>query len=129
MISIHNLLGLNSYNELTKKHKKTAASLEKLSSGLRINKAADDAAGLVISEKMRAMVRGLSQAARNIQDGISYIDTADGYLGSIQAPPLQRLRELAIQAANDTLSRNDRNALQEEVEAIQEHLSELFSNA
>lgn len=129
MISINNLLGLNAYNELTKKQKKTTASLEKLSSGLRINKAADDAAGLAISEKMRALVRGLSQAARNIHDGISYIDTADGYLGSIQAPPLQRLRELAIQAANDTLSHNDRNAIQEEVEAIQEHLTELFSNA
>lgn len=114
---------------LSKNEKKAADSLAKLSSGFRINKAADDAAGLCISEKMRAMVRGLGQAARNIQDGISYIDAADGYLGNIQDPPLQRLRELAVQAASDTLSRNDREAIQKEVEEIKKGLNQTFRSA
>lgn len=129
MIICNNILGLNAFKELSKNERKTTGSLEKLSSGLRINNAADDAAGLSISERMRAQIRGLAQAARNIQDGISYMDTAEGYLSSIHTPPLQRLRELAVQAANDTLNKRDREAIQEEVLQIQEHLKKIFSSA
>ncbi|EWG11499.1 flagellin [Cytobacillus firmus DS1] len=98
---------------------------EKLSSGLRINKAADDSAGLAISEKMRAQIRGLQQAQRNIQDSISLIQTAEGGLASIENPPLQRLRELAVQAANDTLTDTDRNELQKEAEQIKSNINEI----
>lgn len=99
--------------------------MEKLSSGLRINKASDDAAGLTISEKMRAQIRGLNQAGENIQDGISLIQTAEGGLASIQDPNLMRLRELAVQAANDTLSNEDRQHIQKEVEQIKHGINEI----
>ncbi|CVK21624.1 flagellin [Sporomusa sphaeroides] len=129
MIIHTNISGLNAFRELYKNERKSSKSLEKLSSGLRINKAADDAAGLSISEKMRAQIRGLSQAARNIQDAINYMDTVDGSLGNIHTPPLERLRELAVQAANDTLTKSDREAIQAEVVQIQEHLRKLFRSA
>lgn len=118
MIIFNNLPGLNAFNKLQRNEKKTTSSLEKLASGLRIGKAADDAAGLSISEKMRGQIRGLTQAARNIQDGLSLIDTADGGLQNIQTPPLERLRELAIQAANDTLTTEDRKSMQLEVDQL-----------
>ncbi|MPM21062.1 hypothetical protein SDC9_67505 [bioreactor metagenome] len=124
-----NLSSINSSNSLKKNEKKTASSLEKLSSGLRIGKAADDAAGLAISEKMRAQIRGLSQAARNAQDGISFVQTADGGLENIQTPPLQRLRELAVQAANDTLSASDRQAIQQEAEQIKAEIMGMVKGA
>lgn len=89
-------------------------SLEKLSSGLRINRAADDAAGLAVSEKMRSQVRGYMQAMRNAQDGISLIQTAEGALNETHSV-LQRMRELAVQAASDTLTDTDRGQLQSEV--------------
>lgn len=129
MIIHTNISGLNAFKELHKNERKSSKSLEKLSSGLRINRAADDAAGLSISEKMRAQIRGLSQAATNIQDAINYMDTVDGSLGSIHTPPLERLRELAVQAANDTLTKSDREAIQAEVVQIQEHLRKLFRSA
>lgn len=88
-------------------------AMERLSSGLRINRAADDAAGLAISEKMRAQIRGLQQASRNTQDGISLIQTAEGALNETHSI-LQRMRELAVQAANDTNAKEDRDALQQE---------------
>ena len=120
---------MQAINRLNRNRKLLNAKLCKLSSGLRINGAADDAAGLAISEKMRALIRGLGQASRNIQDGISYLDTADSYLGEIQSPPLQRLRELAVAAANDTYNSNDRKLIQEEVEAIKDHLRQVFRSA
>jgi flagellin len=92
-------------------------SLERLSSGFRINRAADDAAGLAISEKLRAQVRGLAQAIRNAQDGISMIQTAEGALNEVHAM-LQRMRELALQAANDTLSAEDRAAINQEIQQL-----------
>ncbi|MGV2948090.1 flagellin, partial [Acinetobacter sp. AGC35] len=92
------------------------------------NKAADDAAGLAISEKMRAQIRGLAQAERNIQDGISLIQTAEGGLGTIQDPSLLRLRELAVQAANDTLASSDRSKIQDEVERIKQGINDIANN-
>src|SRR5438046_9029591 len=89
-------------------------SIERLSSGLRINRAADDAAGLTISEKLRGQTRGLNQAVRNAQDGISMIQTAEGGLNETHSI-LQRMRELAVQAANDTLTNNDRGAIASEM--------------
>ncbi|EHL04601.1 bacterial flagellin [Desulfitobacterium hafniense DP7] len=129
MIIYNNIPGLNASNALSKNIHKASTPLARASSGLRINHAADDAAGLSINEKMRGQIRGLMQAARNIQDGLSYLDTADGYLGGINSPPLQRLRELAIQAANDTLTTQDREIIQKEVLQIQEHLERLFRTA
>ncbi len=94
-----------------------AKSVEKLSSGMRINRAGDDAAGLSISEKLRAQIRGLGQASRNAQDGISMIQTAEGALGEVHSM-LQRMRELAVQASNDTLSDSDRAAVNSELQQL-----------
>lgn len=115
----------NRYNHTNTELNKT---LNKLSSGLQINQAADDAAGLSISEKMRAQIRGLNQAGENIQNGISLIQTADGGLGSIVDPNLQRLRELAVQASNDTLTDEDRLLIQKEVDQIIRGISDIATN-
>lgn len=128
MIVNHNISALNTLNKLQKNNKANANVLEKLSSGLNINRASDDSAGLAISEKMRGQIRGLEQAQRNIQDGISLIQTAESGLASIQTPPLQRLRELAIQASNDTLTNADRQKVQEEVEQIKKGINEIANN-
>lgn len=128
MIIKSNIPALNTLNRLQKNNKSTASSLEKLSSGLRINKAADDAAGLAISEKMRAQIRGLDQAQRNIQDGISLVQTAEGGLAVIHDPHLQRMRELAIQSANDTLTHDDRQMIQEEIEHIKKAIDDIANN-
>jgi flagellin len=101
--------------------------MEKLSSGMRINRAGDDAAGLAISEKMRGQIRGLRQASRNAQDGISLIQTAEGALNESHAI-LQRMRELAVQSANDTNTDADRAELQKEVEALVEELDRIGNN-
>jgi len=93
----HNIAALNSYRQLQQNTSLAGKTLEKLSSGLRINRAADDAAGLAISEKMRGQIRGLAQAGRNAQDGISLIQTAEGALSETH-DILQRMRELAVQA-------------------------------
>src|SRR3954470_23407318 len=97
----HNIAALNTYNRLNAATNAQAKSMQKLSSGLRINNAADDAAGLAVSEKMRAQVRGLDQASANAQDGISMIQTAEGALNETHSI-LQRVRELADQSANGT---------------------------
>ncbi len=110
----HNIAALNTYRQLTINTGNTQKSLEKLSSGLRINRAGDDAAGLAISEKMRGQIRGLDQANRNAQDGISLIQTAEGALNETHSI-LQRVRELAVQSANDTNTAADRTAIQSEV--------------
>lgn len=128
MIIKSNIPALNTLNRLQKNNKNNAITLERLSSGLRINSAADDAAGLSISEKMRAQIRGLDQAQRNIQDGISLIQIAEGGLAEIHNPNLQRLRELAIRAANDTLTKEDRQSIQEEVEQIKKAIDEIANN-
>jgi len=99
-----------------------AKSIEKLSSGLRINRAADDAAGLSISEKLRAQIRGIQQAMRNAQDGVSMIQTAEGALNEVHSM-LQRMRELAVQAANDTLTTEDRRAISSELQNLQQEIN------
>jgi flagellin len=128
MIINHNISALNTLNRLNKNNKSTSAANEKLSAGLRISKAADDSAGLAISEKMRAQIRGLGQAQRNIQDGISLIQTAESGLATIQDPNLLRLKELAIQAANDTLTGEDRQAIQNEVVQIKQGIDEIANS-
>src|SRR5213080_4498512 len=97
----HNIAALNAYRNLSINNDNTSKSLEKLSSGLRINRASDDAAGLAISEKMRSQIRGLDMAERNSLDAISVVQTAEGALNSTHEI-LQRMRELAVQAANDS---------------------------
>jgi len=118
MIINHNISALNTHRQLGVNNNAVQNSLEKLSSGLRINRAGDDAAGLAISEKMRAQIRGLDQASRNAQDGISLIQTAEGAMNESHAI-LQRMRELAVQAANDTNDNaNDRANLQLEMDEL-----------
>jgi len=120
----HNIAALNTYRQLTFVNSLTNKSLEKLSSGYRINKAADDAAGLAISEKMRGQIRGLEQAQRNAQDGISLIQTAEGALNETHAI-LQRMRELAVQASNDTNTNTDRFEIQKEINQLAEELTRI----
>jgi len=124
MIINHNLPALNTYNKLVLNNRGMASALEKLSSGLRINKAADDAAGLAISEKMRSQIRGLDQAVRNAQDGISLIQTAEGALNETHSI-LQRMRELAVQAANDTYTAEDRQQIQLEINQLTEEINRI----
>lgn len=113
----HNIASLNTYRQLTTNSANSGKNLEKLSSGLRINRAADDAAGLAISEKMRAQIRGLDQAQRNAQDGISLIQTAEGGLNETHSI-LQRVRELATQASNGTTTDQDKANIQTEVNQL-----------
>ncbi|RXJ02281.1 flagellin [Anaerobacillus alkaliphilus] len=114
MIINNNLNAMNAHRQMGMNINSAGNSMEKLSSGLRINRAGDDAAGLSISEKMRAQVRGLDQASRNAQDGISLIQTAEGALNETHAI-LQRMRELTVQAANDTNVSADRTAINDEL--------------
>jgi flagellin len=115
---------INSYNSLTGTNNTITKSTEKLSSGLRINRAGDDAAGLAISEKMRGQVRGLNQATRNSQDGISLIQTAEGALNETHAI-LQRMRELSVQSANDTNELEDRQQIQLEIDELSAEITRI----
>lgn len=120
----HNIAALNTYRQLTAGTNAASKSMEKLSSGLRINRAGDDAAGLAISEKMRGQIRGLEMAAKNSQDAISLIQTAEGALNETHAI-LQRMRELAVQAANDTNTATDRTRIQEEVDELAKEITRI----
>src|ERR687886_1142807 len=113
----HNVSSLDAQRNLAATGMSLSKSVERLSSGLRINRAADDAAGLSISEKLRSQVRGLDQAQRNAQDGISMIQTAEGAMNEVH-DMLQRMRELSLQAANDTLTGNDRGAINTELQQL-----------
>lgn len=124
MIIQHNMTAANANRMLGNVVTGQAKSTEKLSSGYRINRAADDAAGLSISEKMRSQIRGLNQASTNAQDGISLIQTAEGALNE-QHSILQRMRELSIQAANGTETDSDREAVQDEISQLQEELTRI----
>jgi len=124
MIINHNMASLNTYRQLSTNNVNSSKSLEKLSSGLRINKAGDDAAGLAISEKMRGQIRGLDQAARNSQDAISLIQTAEGSLSETHSI-LQRMRELATQAANDTNATADRDEIQKELNQLTSEINRI----
>lgn len=123
----HNISALNTYRQLTVNVTASSKSLEKLSSGYRINRAGDDAAGLAISEKMRGQIRGLEMASKNAQDGISLIQTAEGALNETHAI-LQRMRELAVQSATDTNTDDDRAELQKEVEQLLEEIDRIADN-
>lgn len=120
----HNISALNTYRQLSLNNTNGSRSMEKLSSGFRINRAGDDAAGLAISEKMRGQIRGLDMASRNAQDGISLIQTAEGGLNETHSI-LQRMRELAVQSASDTNTASDRSELQKEVDQLSEELSRI----
>lgn len=117
MVVQHNLKAMNSNRMLNINTKASAGSTEKLSSGYRVNRAADDAAGLAISEKMRKQIRGLTQASRNAEDGISAVQTAEGALAEVQ-DMLQRMNELCVQAANGTNSVTDRQYIQDEIDQL-----------
>ncbi len=127
MIVQHNLSAMNTNRMLGISTSSLSKSTEKLSSGYRINRAADDAAGLAISEKMRSQIRGLDQASSNAADGISMIQTAEGALNESHSI-LQRMRELAVQAANGTETDSDRSNLQDEIEQLQEELDRIASD-
>jgi flagellin len=117
-------MAMNTHRQLGQTNAAGSRSMEKLSSGFRINRAGDDAAGLSISEKMRAQVRGLNQASRNAQDGISLIQTAEGALNETQAI-LQRMRELAVQSANDTNVTTDRDKIQSEMNQLSKEVTRI----
>jgi flagellin len=120
----HNIAALNTYRQLNSASNAQANSMEKLSSGLRINKAGDDAAGLAISEKMRGQIRGLDQAGKNAQDSISMIQTAEGALNETH-DILQRMRELAVQAGNDTNTTDDRGEIQKEINQLTSEINRI----
>ncbi|WP_240377629.1 flagellin [Bacillus piscicola] len=120
----NNIQALNAYRNLSQNQNLVSKNLEKLSSGLRINRAADDAAGLAISEKMSSQIRGLKQAERNAMDGISLIQTAEGAMQEIHSM-LQRMRELAVQSSNDTNTQEDRDQIQKEINALIEEVDSI----
>jgi flagellin len=120
----HNLMAMNTHRQLGINNTRGSKAMEKLSSGLRVNRAADDAAGLSISEKMRGQIRGLTQAARNTQDGISFIQTAEGALNEVSAM-LVRMKELAVQKANETLSAEDQANIEEELDQLSEEINNI----
>src|SRR5919202_6681476 len=123
-----NVEAFNAHRMLNQTAAGVSKSLERLSSGYRINHAADDAAGLGISEKMRGQIRGLAQAQRNIQDGVSMVQTAEGNLDEVQSI-LQRVRELAVQYKNGSTSTAGQNAIQSEVDALSSEITRIQSAA
>src|SRR6056297_3462054 len=120
----HNLPAINAHRLFKTNTKTLNKTLERLSTGLRIAKAADDAAGLAISEKMRAQIRGLVRASKNAQDSISMIQTADGAINEMNSA-LDRMRELSVQGANDTLTDSDRQAVNREFEQLKGNLDRI----
>jgi flagellin len=124
MIINHNMNAMNSHRNMMSNVAKAGKSMEKLSSGLRINRAGDDAAGLAISEKMRAQINGLDMAAKNSQDGISMIQTAEGALNETHSI-LQRMRELSVQAGNDTNTPEDRGQIQKEMNQLTSEINRI----
>ena len=120
----HNITALNAHSNLVRNDSRLSSSIERLSSGLRINRASDDAAGLTISEKLRTQVRGITRAKMNVQDGISLIQTAEGALNETQSM-LQRMRELALQSGNDTLTTTDRLEIQKEVVQLKKDINRI----
>ena len=124
MIINNNMMSLNAQRAQTVNASGMGKSLEKLSTGQRVNRAADDAAGLTISEKMRSQVRGLNQASRNAQDGISAVQTAEGALDEVHSM-LQRMRELTVQAGNDTNQAKDREAIKAEIHQLYDEIDSI----
>lgn len=128
MIINHNLSAIYANRQLGINSTNMSKNIEKLSSGYRINRASDDAAGLAVSEKMRSQIRGLNQASRNAQDGISLVQTAEGWLNETQSI-LQRMRELAVQSANGTYTYEDRTQINEEVKQLVDEIDRIASQA
>ncbi len=128
MIINHNLSALFAQRQLGQTNNNLTKSMEKLSSGLRINRAGDDASGLAVSEKMRAQIRGLQQASRNAENGISFIQTTEGYLQETQ-DIMHRLRELSVQSANGVYSAEDRMQIQVEVSQLIDEIDRIASHA
>jgi len=128
MIINHNMSALNAQRVQSDSVKDVTKSMEKLASGMRINRAGDDASGLAVSEKMRAQIRGLGQASRNAGDGISFIQTTEGYLQESQ-DILQRLRELSVQASNGIYTGQDRQQIQVEVSQLVDEIDRVASHA
>lgn len=127
MLSVKtNLLAENANRNLKVNTKKNAKTAEKLSSGYRINRAADDAAGLAISEKMRRQIRGLHQSADNINEGFGYVQTAEGALNEVQ-DILQRINQLSVKAANGTNTEEDRAYIDSEIQQLKKEMSRIFS--
>lgn len=122
-----NVSALNAHSTLVRNDSRLSTSIERLSSGMRINRASDDAAGLTISEKLRTQVRGLNRSIMNVQDGISLIQTAEGALNEVHSM-LQRMRELALQSGNDTLTSTDRLEIQKEVEQLKDEIDRIANN-
>ena len=120
----HNLPALNAFSALNATNRSLQKTINALSTGLRINSSADDAAGFAISEKMRSQVSGLEVAVRNTQDGISMLQTAEGALGQTNSM-LQRMRELAVQASNDTLTSQDRSYIQLEIDQLADQIDRI----
>ncbi|WDV07456.1 flagellin Hag [Lysinibacillus irui] len=123
----HNISALNTHRNLTFNNTQASKNLEKLSSGYKVNRAGDDAAGLAISEKMRGQIRGLDMATKNAQDSVSLIQTAEGALNETHAI-LQRMRELAVQSANDTNVSSDRAALQLEINSLAKEITRISTD-
>jgi flagellin len=123
-----NVEAFNAHRQLVGTSDRAAKSMERLSSGFRINRAADDAAGLAISEKLRGQIRGLSQAQRNAQDAVSLVQTAEGSLNEVHSM-LQRVRELAVQFANGTLSTSDKAAITAEAAQLQSEIERIGNSA
>ncbi|CAM5191066.1 Flagellin [Ureibacillus acetophenoni] len=123
----HNISALNTHRNLGFNNTQASKNLEKLSSGYKINRAGDDAAGLAISEKMRGQIRGLEMASKNAQDAISLVQTAEGALNETHAI-LQRMRELAVQSSNDTNVSSDRKALQLEIESLSKEITRISTD-
>ena len=128
MIINHNISAMFANRTLSQQNQSVGNNIEKLSSGLRINKAADDASGLAVSEKLRSQIRGLNQAERNIQNGVSFIQTTESYLGETQ-DILHRLRELSVQSANGVYIDEDRLQIQVEVSQLVDEINRIASHA
>jgi len=128
MIINHNMSAINAHRVLKFQHEEVDKNMEKLASGLRINRAGDDASGLAVSEKMRAQIRGLGQAERNAQDGMSLIQTTEGYLQE-STNILQRIRVLSVQSANGIYTANDRQMIQVEVSQLVDEIDRIASQA
>jgi flagellin len=128
MIINHNMSAINAQRVQSDSVKEVTKNMEKLASGMRINRAGDDASGLAVSEKMRAQIRGLGQASRNAGDGISFIQTTEGYLQESQ-DILQRLRELAVQSSNGIYTAQDRQQIQVEVSQLVDEIDRVASHA
>lgn len=128
MVINHNLSAMYANRELGVRSKELNTNIEKLSSGLRINRAGDDASGLAVSEKLRSQIRGLNQAERNIENGVSFIQTSEGYLQETQ-DILHRLRELSVQSANGVYTAEDRMQIQVEVSQLVDEVNRIASHA